>query len=132
MVQAFGRIEKAVLSSDDRKLQVDDSGLNHGGLRHRIHLDDPPHAGHLKGDASVDRHSAARQAGAGAPRDDGDAVLGREENDIRDLLGRRGQDNGIGHRAFDGSIALENPKVQVVVDDVLVADDAPQLLADGS
>jgi hypothetical protein len=58
-------------------------------------------------------------------------VLGGEENNVCHLLGRGWQHDRVRHRAFDGSIALEDPKVQRVVDDVLVAHDAAELTADG-
>ena len=89
-------------------------------------IQDPAHAAELQRDAAVEGDRAARQPGAGAAGHHRDAVPGGHLDDPGRLLAVRGQDHGVGNGAGDGAVALEDPQVVRIVDDVLVADDALQ------
>jgi hypothetical protein len=68
-------------------------GLDRGGQRQLVDLDDPRHLGHVDHDAPGVGHRRAHHAGAAAARHHGDAVLAGEAQRGRDLL--------IGPRAYD-------------------------------
>ncbi len=118
-----GRIEESVRSRHERELLVDHAGLNHRCQRDRVDLD-AAHAGHLQGDAAVNRDRAAGKSGAGAARHHGDVVFRGHLDHSRDLSRRRRENHRMGERALDRGVALEDVQVVGGVDHGLPADDS--------
>ena len=117
-----------MLRGDEGELLIDHARFDQGRLRDRVDLEDAPHPSHLQGDSAADGDRSAGQAGAGPARHHGDAVPGCDLHHLRCFLGRRHEHDRVGHRAFDGSVALEDPQVVGRNDHGLPPDGAAQLL----
>ena len=97
---------EAVRLGGKREVEIDDAGLHHGALIFRVDRENAIHARENDHDATDARERSARKAGAGAAADDGDVVLHREFDDLRDLLRGGGKDDDVRATFFDRPIVL--------------------------
>lgn len=91
-----GRVREPVLGGGVVQALGDHAGLAAHEPVGGVDLEDAVHPGGAQDDAAVDRVRGARETGAGALRDNGDAELVRGAHDVPDLLGgaREGDDGG--------------------------------------
>ena len=85
-----------------RQPEVDDAGLDDGVAIAVVDFEDALHPRQRDHDAAADRQTTARQAGAGAARQEGHVELVADADDLHHLLGRGGKDDDVGLVLLDG------------------------------
>ena len=85
-----------------RQLQIDDAGINDGVAVTVVDLMNALHSRQRDHDAAAYGQAAARQARAGATRQERDVELVAPLDDLHDLLGRGREDDHIGLVLLDG------------------------------
>ena len=99
LARGVGRVEEAVRRDGARHVEVRDPRLDHDPLRREIDLEDAVHPRERDDDPIGDREGAAGEAGAGAARDERDALAGADADDRPHLGGRAGEDDELGRGA---------------------------------
>ena len=93
----IGWVDEAELRDMVVDVLYDDARLDLGDEVFEIDVDDLLEAEHREDDATLQRRRARREVRARAARVDGDLVLVRELQDLRDFLRRAGTDDDIRH-----------------------------------
>ena len=93
----IGRVDEAELRDMVVDVLHDDARLDLGDEVFEIDVDDLVEAEHREDDAALQRRRARREVRAGTARVDGDLVLVRELQDLRDFLRRAGADDDVRH-----------------------------------
>ena len=98
----IGRVDEAELCDMVVDVLHDDARLDLGDEVFEIDVDDLVEAEHREDDAALQGRRARREIRAGAARVDGDLVLVRELQDLRDFLRRAGADDDVRHVDVSG------------------------------
>ena len=93
----IGRVDEAELRDMVVDVLHDDARLDLGDEVFEIDVDNPIEAEHREDDAALQRRRARREIRAGTARVDGDLVLVRDLQDLRDFLRRAGADDDVRH-----------------------------------
>ena len=93
----IGRVDEAELCDMVVDVLHDDARLDLGDEVFEIDVDDLVEAEHRENDAALQRRRARREVRARAARVDGDLVLVRELQDLRNFLRRAGADDDVRH-----------------------------------
>ena len=93
----IGRVDEAELCDMVVDVLHDDARLDLGDEVFEIDVDDLVEAEHREDDAALQGRRARREIRAGAARVDGDLVLVRDLQDLRDFLRRAGADDDVRH-----------------------------------
>jgi hypothetical protein len=102
----IGREIKIVRFSGQREIEIDDTGLDDGALILGVDREDLVHARENEHQAASASERAARKAGARATTDDGDVVLRRQFDDLRNFPRRCREYDDIRTAFFDGAVVF--------------------------
>src|ERR1019366_3230325 len=94
-----------------RDIQVDHAGFDHRALVFQIDFEDAVHAREAHDYATLERDSAAAQAGPGAAAHDGHAVFGGDLDDGGYVFGAAWEDHHFGAALFDAAIVFVERQV---------------------
>ena len=95
------REEQAGVAQIVVELLARDAGLDRAVEVLGVDREHPVHARHVERDAAARRVDMAFERGAGAEGDDRHAMLGADPHDLLHLLGRLGEDHGVGRLRRD-------------------------------